>query len=213
MQELSLTDSSPPDADTAADMENIAEPQLQEGKQYYYTVIIVLMHDHHFRFLLAMTFAWFSPTSLLVGIIVIAQMQWQNTWDSRLHVSCPNGKAFQRVLSVHSNHHEDRLWQWDCGTVSRSHMDCHWTGYVNKFDGPMQFNCPSNQVLAGAISKHNNRKEDRRWKFRCCSARGYYTKNCYLSGFINHWDKKMHYGVGGSRAFVGLYSFHNNRKE
>ena len=43
-------------------------------------------------------------------------------------------------------------------------FDGAWT---NDWDGAMNFECPSGQVLAGAYSQHHNGAEDRRWKFEC----------------------------------------------
>ena len=42
------------------------------------------------------------------------------------------------------------------------------SGYVNNFDAPVNFACPSGQVLVGTDSIHDNGTEDRRYAFTCC---------------------------------------------
>ena len=53
----------------------------------------------------------------------------------------------------------------------------HITGYVNDFDAPVLYTCPNGGYLNGVSSFHDNKKEDRRYKFRCCTPRSgkYYT--------------------------------------
>jgi hypothetical protein len=42
------------------------------------------------------------------------------------------------------------------------------SGYVNTFDAPVNFACPSGQVLVGTDSIHDNGREDRVYAFTCC---------------------------------------------
>ena len=47
--------------------------------------------------------------------------------------------------------------------------------YQNEWDRSMDFSCSDivpNGFMVGFQSTHNNKKEDRRYKFHCCSARG-----------------------------------------
>ena len=47
--------------------------------------------------------------------------------------------------------------------------NCEMTkDFVNAYDKGLEYTCPDNKVLAGVSSVHNNVKEDRRWKFKCC---------------------------------------------
>lgn len=45
---------------------------------------------------------------------------------------------------------------------------CWTTGYVNGWDGVMNYQCPGNSVMSGMYSVHDNGKEDRIFKFICC---------------------------------------------
>jgi hypothetical protein len=40
------------------------------------------------------------------------------------------------------------------------------TGYVNNFDRPINWTCPDGCVIVGMYSYHQNRQEDRRWRWR-----------------------------------------------
>ena len=39
--------------------------------------------------------------------------------------------------------------------------------WVNEWDEKFEFTCPSGWALQGMQSKHDNRREDRLWKFSC----------------------------------------------
>ena len=164
--------------------------------------------------------AWCTCTTKLIvrprGVkVLLPTAQWQNGWDSPLLVSCGHKQAFQRVVSRHDNGREDRVWYWTCRTVAkRDWSHCFWTGFQNRMDQPFVFECPNNCVLTGVYSEHNNYHEDRRWKFRCCEAPKHIKKNCDWSGYINDWDAYMDYNLMGTkRVFVGVFSYHSNRRE
>lgn len=46
---------------------------------------------------------------------------------------------------------------------------CALTGYVNSWDGVMNYQCPSGQVMSGMYSVHDNGREDRQFRFYCCT--------------------------------------------
>ncbi len=112
-------------------------------------------------------------------------------------------------------------WQWQRGSslalfmcknvVSYPFSSCYWTGNVNDWDLPLSFMCNANYVMAGVGSFHDNGREDRLWRFKCCHASGYQTKNCRLTGHINNWDAHMNYR--SSSVFAGLTSYHDNGRE
>ena len=48
----------------------------------------------------------------------------------------------------------------------------HWPSsndWANNWDGVLNWSCPTGQALVGMYSEHSNRKEDRRFKFKCGS--------------------------------------------
>ena len=117
-------------------------------------------------------------------------------------------------IVVHNNKKEDRAWSWDCRRVLKhGYPKCRQTGYVNSFDKPMFFMCGRNQYIYGVESYHNNKHEDRRWKFTCCSASGHKTKSCRHTGFVNEFDRPLLFQARHKEVITGVYSYHNNRKE
>ena len=148
------------------------------------------------------------------SIDVDVQQNWQNERDRTLKVECENRKAFYRVRSEHSNSREDRRWEWSCRTMAKSNFDdTYWTDYVNDWDKVFFFSCKANYIMCGVESYHKNDAEDRRWKFKCCSAKSHFTRNCELSDYANDFDRTMDYDVGGSKVITAAYSYHSNGKE
>lgn len=56
------------------------------------------------------------------------------------------------------------------GTAVEAHS-CALQGYINDWDGVMNYTCPGGSVLGGFYSVHDNGREDRRWRPYCCSLR------------------------------------------
>eukprot|EP00666_Eupelagonemidae_sp_cell4sb_P012721 gene12721-21265_t len=54
-------------------------------------------------------------------------------------------------------------------TVTAKAGGAHTSGWANSWDGAMNYTCPHNKVMCGLESYHDNRKEDRRFKVKCCS--------------------------------------------
>ena len=145
-----------------------------------------------------------------------AEMQYQNTFDADLTVTCNGLQGIYRVLSVHSNYHEDRSWSWECRNVvsSGSATECSQTAdYVNDFDGLMNFMCPPNKYIAGVYSYHSNYHEDRRWKFTCCAIANRVTASCRTTGYVNDWDAPMNFQANTGEVITGVFSYHSNYHE
>lgn len=49
--------------------------------------------------------------------------------------------------------------------------DASELAWVNNWDHPIDYVCPSGQVMVGMNSIHHNSYEDRRYRFACCSMR------------------------------------------
>ncbi|XP_028401859.1 hemagglutinin/amebocyte aggregation factor-like [Dendronephthya gigantea] len=92
---------------------------------------------------------------------------WVNSYDNEILYQCPNG-VISGVHSKHSNYHEDRIFEYRCCRTKGHCHGCYWTSYVNTWDGYMNYHVPGNYVLVGVKSHHNNRKEDRLWRYRVC---------------------------------------------
>ena len=139
---------------------------------------------------------------------------YQNNFDQPLHVDCQSKKALSGVRSIYSTPHRDRRFQFLCQSItSYSFSKCFWTGYENQWDQPLLFQCPTDHVMSGVKSVHNNHREDRLWRFKCCKAPCHQTKSCELSKFINSWRGLINYKAPANKVFVGAFSYHDNGKE
>ena len=119
-----------------------------------------------------------------------------------------------KVLSVHDNEKEDRVWNWKCRrVVKRGYPNCKPTDYVNEFDEPMFFMCGKNQYIGGVDSYHSDKTEDRRWRFSCCYTRKYITASCRITEYANEFDKPMSFEAGRGEVITGVLSYHDNDKE
>jgi len=141
---------------------------------------------------------------------------YQNGWDSPLSFSCPANQAISGFQSTHHNHREDRRWKIQCCKVTNAQLiDMGFTGYLNSWDGLLDYKCADDEVLAGVYSVHNNHREDRRWKVKCARLRP--VANLLiaskLSGWENSYDRALEFDAGVDGMITGLYSVHNNRRE
>ncbi|KAK3790556.1 hypothetical protein RRG08_060603 [Elysia crispata] len=168
----------------------------------------------------AMEKGFFRPLPFLLVTLAVTLLgdgvdSYDTDWDEPFLFTCPYGKVLTRLYSVHSNRREDRRWDFTCSSppAGANPTSCYWTGYVNYWDEPLSFQCSSNHIIAGVNSYHSNRREDRRFKFKCCSDSGYTTRSCYLTGYINAWDSTLDYTVPSGKVLTGAYSVHSNRRE
>ncbi|KAG5261769.1 hypothetical protein AALO_G00288130 [Alosa alosa] len=73
------------------------------------------------------------------------------------------------MISSHSNRHEDRRFAFRyCNAPGHHHTYCYWTPYVNCFDDYFEWLADGYSYLAGVSSYHDNKREDRRFKFYVC---------------------------------------------
>merc|ERR1712033_19812 len=121
--------------------------------------------------------------SMLRVILALAllgcALAWQNSWDRPHNFQCSGGQYINRIRSYHHNHYEDRRWLAYCTRVSgiKADRSCAWTGWVNSWDGILSYTCPAGKVITGMYSQHDNGREDRLFKFKCCSVYSE-RKNC-----------------------------------
>jgi len=107
--------------------------------------------------------------------------------------------------------------------------------YVNEFNEKFEHRCPVGWILGGAMSIHNNHKEDRVWKFSCIRVNWVGSKSLWYDynlsrwrsdlhdniwrpntefNTINNWDSELNYGwYDCNRAITGIGGVHNNRRE
>jgi len=138
---------------------------------------------------------------------------WVNNWDGNMKYSPGHQATFVSGLGgQHDNGKEDRLFKVMYTQIGANKARSQWSNWANSWDGDLTYTCPSNMVITGLHSYHDNGKEDRRWKFRCSSFKGLAVNQGSWSGWKNDWDKTF-YASCGQKPLVGLHSVHSNRKE
>ena len=91
-------------------------------------------------------------------------------YDDDFQRGCGGKSALVNVKSRHDNGKEDRSFWFKCKDINNDYRleQCGWTGWLNSFDGDLDYECPNNGVIRTLQSYHDNHKQDRRWKFECC---------------------------------------------
>jgi len=150
---------------------------------------------------------------------------YANAWDGKLDfwagqygTYSVSNKMITGFYSRHDNHREDRRWRFYTGTGSASEVRCDVSGtknWANNWDGPLVFQCPTNEALYGVYSEHDNGKEDRRWKFKCCDVGSFATMRYGpWTSYRNNWDAILDYQCSKSNeVIVGVKSDHDNHRE
>lgn len=140
-----------------------------------------------------------------------------NGWDGSFNYAPGSNRVLSGMKSWHDNYKEDRIYQFYY--TSKSGMSCSpdsWTAYQNEWDGTLNFACPSGQAIAGVSSYHNNDKQDRRFRFKCCSITSggkFKIVQVDTTAFLNSWDAVVDAKCNSNSVLVGLYSYHDNGTE
>ncbi|XP_018419433.1 PREDICTED: hemagglutinin/amebocyte aggregation factor-like [Nanorana parkeri] len=140
------------------------------------------------------------------------QERWVNAYDQPLTFQCQQRQSISMVISIHDNGREDRMWDFSCKNTFNS-ATCTWSGYVNNFDQEFSYTCPFGSVITGVDSYHDNKAEDRRWRFLCCQGEVKATRNCKWSGYVNNFDGYLRWDAPANAYLTGAHSYHDNSKE
>merc|ERR1712072_1683372 len=87
-----------------------------------------------------------------------------------------------------------------------------WHGYINNWDGGMQWRVGGHHYVSGLLSHHNNHREDRRFRPLVTSI-GSSQHGLSLTNFVNNWDGQFAYTRPHNKAIVGMISYHHNHYE
>ncbi|KAL5005393.1 hypothetical protein ScPMuIL_018849 [Solemya velum] len=153
---------------------------------------------------------------VLAASVLIGTEGWLNDMDGYLSFTCANQAHYvSRISSMHSNHAEDRQWDFECQPFPsvEGTPTCDWSDYANQFDYWLDFVCQTNSYLVGASSYHNNYYEDRRWKFFCCSQPEVSYTDCEMTSYVNAYDGYMDYAVPSDYVITGVQGIHSNYYE
>ncbi|CAL1547710.1 unnamed protein product [Lymnaea stagnalis] len=125
------------------------------------------VHDNHHE-----DRVWNFSCSVPPHGVSLSECEWsgyQNNFDELLEFQCPNESVITGIESIHDNRYEDRKWSFQCcnpeGFVTHG---CVYTQYVNTYDNMLTYRVPDDYVLRGVDSVHDNRHEDRIFRFDIC---------------------------------------------
>ncbi|XP_062413004.1 hemagglutinin/amebocyte aggregation factor-like [Sardina pilchardus] len=139
--------------------------------------------------------------------------RWANSFDGSVYFICPYYESISRISSYHSDAYEDRRFSISCKRTFNSFPTCQQSGWVNSLDRYFAYTCPTNYVLAGMESYHNDNYEDRRFGFRCCAASGHRHSYCYWTEYVNWFDQYFEYSTNSRSFLAGVSSYHDNNAE
>merc|ERR1712185_59311 len=96
---------------------------------------------------------------------------------------------------------------------SRTRVTRHWwNGWINGWNGNMNWQASGHTFVSGLHSTHSNRREDRLFKPLLTNI-GTTQAHKHWSGWVNNWDAYFHYDCPTNYALSGFISYHSNRKE
>jgi len=93
-----------------------------------------------------------------------------NEYDKPVEFKCPDNQVLSGISSKHDNRKEDRVWKFQCCDNKVKLSQCISTGFINNYDEELKLSLSGSKVIHGVYSYHDNKKEDRRWKFLICMA-------------------------------------------
>ncbi|XP_062603178.1 hemagglutinin/amebocyte aggregation factor-like [Saccostrea cucullata] len=92
-----------------------------------------------------------------------------NDFDQPLVFQCPRGGVLDGVSSYHDNHREDRRFRFYCCEKPGVCLyNCMYSGWVNSYDGNLNYTAPIGYVMRGWTSIHDSGREDRIFDFDVC---------------------------------------------
>lgn len=136
-----------------------------------------------------------------------------NNFDAIQNFSCAPGYSIRSVSGSHDDRTKDRIYCYTCQYNFRSAAHCYQTGFVNNWDVPVVTLCESNYYIAGVYSYHDDRREDRRFNYKCCENTNQCTRNCSIDGPVNYFDRNMNYELLHGHVIVGAFSWHRDDTE
>jgi len=146
-----------------------------------------------------------------------ASEAWSNNWDGNFHQECGANEALVAFRSKHDNRKEDRRWKIICKPIigeGASLSSCSWDATWSAWDGTWTRPGATDRIITGMTSEHNNRKEDRKFKFRSCQVDGVTVDTGEDDpSYKNNWDGQLNDKVAQDQFYTRVSSTHDNRKE
>jgi len=153
-----------------------------------------------------------------------------NLGDDVLDFTCEDDEVLVGVRAVRDYSKRDRQWYAQCGRLLPADdivFNARLTPFQNDWGGSLRFGGEKNLVINGIYSVHKNGAEDRRWKFRYGSTKGWDLRKkgqssnkrifCHDKGWprkysTRYW-KDFTFNCPQNRFLNGVASKHNNKAE
>ncbi|XP_025109656.1 dermatopontin-like [Pomacea canaliculata] len=150
---------------------------------------------------------------LAIFIVTLAGVNaYVNEYDQPFTFKCPASRVLSSIASVNHNYYEDRIWDFGCTIhpLEASITDCEWTStYANEFKEAMVFQCTGEGFITGVESYHDNRYEDRRFKFQCCQSPRTVVHSCYFTTWTNNFDGNQNFSLPKGKLLRGVVSIYD----
>ncbi|XP_075458755.1 hemagglutinin/amebocyte aggregation factor-like [Ascaphus truei] len=124
--------------------------------------------------------------------------------------TCPDHQSISLIISLHRDDYKDELWEFGCKKAFSKLSLCNWTDYISVLNGQWQFGCLYGKVITGMGSYYDFTKEERRWKFLCCSAEVRVNYDCQWNIYFNSFDGYLSFEAPTHYYLVGIASFQDN---
>lgn len=143
-------------------------------------------------------------------------------WTTQINVyfdfTCNSKQGLFAFNGNNYNHeHRDRTYNFKCKDIAReTDNNCYTTDYLNDYDRRVDFQCKHGEFIGGIISDHNNDKEDRIWKVKCCKNPEVSLFHCEKSHYANSWREWFRFELTDAtedRFITGIESDHWDNQE
>ena len=123
------------------------------GLQGMYKVLSVHSNSEADR-----SWAWECRDVINSGITGCSETGYVNELELPMTFLCPANMYIAGVQSYHKS--GDRRWKFTCCAIAnRLTVSCRQSGYVNEWDGPMNFQADQGEVITGVYSYHDNNRK------------------------------------------------------
>lgn len=141
-----------------------------------------------------------------------------NDFDQPVDFRTTNNEVLTGLWSEHNNDREDRIWRAYVSTVEGLKCNPGPLSDVTGFDQSFNFDCPEGTALSGFLSRHNNDREDRDWRFSCCNINEegnarYRLVRVEREQHHNAIDFNLDKRCNENQVMIGLASVHTNERE
>jgi len=140
---------------------------------------------------------------------------WSTDYEVPHTFNCPDPQQGMSFFeSCHSNHYEDRIWNYRCSDIGVT-LNLFEVTDTTDFDATWTVTCPTNQVITGLWCEDSNAANDRRWYFTCGGRveEDICLKNCVNSGWVNDYDAYFAWAAPDNFVVTGVHSTHDNGHE